>query len=68
MERLGLPHTANEPAGVVTVSIGVATLLPDGTGSTSSQALFAQADGALYRAKSAGRNRIVSAADEVPAE
>lgn len=68
VERLGLPHAANEPAGVVTVSIGVATLLPDGTAGASTQALFAQADGALYRAKTAGRNRIVSAAEEMAAE
>lgn len=68
VERLGLPHPANAPAGVVTVSIGVATLLPDGTAGASTQALFAQADGALYRAKSAGRNRIVATTDDIAAE
>ncbi|MDE1159330.1 MAG: diguanylate cyclase [Neorhizobium sp.] len=68
VERLGLPHAANEPAGVVTVSIGVATLLADGTAGASTQALFAQADGALYRAKSSGRNRIVTTADDIAAE
>jgi len=42
----------------VTISLGVATASP---GSVSSpEALVAEADGALYRAKRAGRNRVVS--------
>ena len=46
------------PKGVVTISLGVATASP---GSVSSpEALVAEADGALYRAKRAGRNRVVS--------
>lgn len=52
---LAIPH-ANSPSGIVTVSLGVATLQP------SSQhlpvELVRQADAALYRAKMAGRNCI----------
>ncbi len=48
----------------VTVSIGVASLLP---GDGSIQALFKRADMALYRAKAAGRNRVVAAAGEAAA-
>jgi diguanylate cyclase (GGDEF)-like protein len=40
---------------VVTISIGVATSMPDEALSWSS--LIEQADKALYRAKQAGRNR-----------
>jgi diguanylate cyclase (GGDEF)-like protein len=46
------------PRGVVTISLGVATANP-GTAS-SAEALVAEADEALYRAKRAGRNRVVS--------
>jgi diguanylate cyclase (GGDEF)-like protein len=44
--------------GAATVSIGVATLLP---GEVSFATLLARADGALYQAKDAGRNRVRSA-------
>jgi two-component system chemotaxis family response regulator WspR len=46
------------PEGVVTISLGVATAIP-GT-AASAEALVAEADEALYRAKRAGRNRVVS--------
>lgn len=44
--------------GRVTMSLGVAEMLP----SESIEQLLGQADGALYRAKRSGRNRIVSGA------
>ncbi len=51
---LGMLHGAtNAP---VTVSVGVGTLNSQGT--HSERSLFAAADRALYRAKSAGRNRV----------
>jgi diguanylate cyclase (GGDEF)-like protein len=45
----------------VTVSIGAAATLPDGSG--AAEQLLARADAALYRAKHEGRNRIALASD-----
>ncbi len=44
----------------VTLSVGIASVVPDH--GSSVEGLIATADNALYRAKQAGRNRIVSAA------
>lgn len=52
---IGLEHELS-PHGVVTISIGGATILPS-TASTP-QELVKQADEALYRAKEGGRNRV----------
>jgi diguanylate cyclase (GGDEF)-like protein len=52
-----LDWSALSPGMRVTVSAGVATLKSDDTPDT----VLARADGALYEAKSQGRNRIVSA-------
>ena len=54
MRNRELPHSSN-PAGIVTVSIGCATLIPQlGQHSAS---LIDRADKALYRAKRTGHNR-----------
>ncbi|BCJ50851.1 hypothetical protein Asp14428_23260 [Actinoplanes sp. NBRC 14428] len=55
VEALRIPHPDN-PAGVVTVSVGlaVASDAADGT----ADALLARADAALYAAKEQGRNRV----------
>lgn len=53
LARLALPH-AKSPHGVVTISIGVATCVPDEAASWST--LIDQADRALYKAKKNGRN------------
>ena len=55
VESLSLPHEAS-PAGVVTISVGVAAAVPEGE---SAAALVANADARLYEAKRAGRNRVV---------
>lgn len=59
LEHLHIPHEASTTAAIVTLSIGVARLLP-AQGGTLGQ-LYEQADKALYLAKQQGRNRVVSA-------
>ncbi|RYF53593.1 MAG: GGDEF domain-containing protein, partial [Comamonadaceae bacterium] len=53
--QLALPHEG-APAGIVTVSFGVASLAPQRD--QLPQELVRHADRAMYRAKQAGRNRI----------
>jgi diguanylate cyclase (GGDEF)-like protein/PAS domain S-box-containing protein len=57
VERLGLAHSASTAAGHVTISIGVASVVPDDA--LSPEDLIKRADEALYRAKASGRNRAV---------
>jgi diguanylate cyclase (GGDEF)-like protein len=57
---LSLPHTET-PAGIVTVSIGVASLVP--SSQQTPEELVRRADAALYLAKQSGRNRLQSAPD-----
>lgn len=49
-------RSERSPFGIVTVSIGVVTMVPDARWSPST--LFDRADQALYRAKEHGRNCI----------
>jgi diguanylate cyclase (GGDEF)-like protein len=61
--QLALPHAANGAhRGIVTASIGAATLLP-GASHASPEALLQDAAELLYEAKRGGRNRVVSRAD-----
>ena len=52
---LVLPHRSSR-SGIVTISLGVASTIPDGSKAVS--CLVAEADRALYQAKAAGRNRV----------
>ena len=54
-----MKRSTGENLGRITVSIGVAALRPGET----PQALIERADGCLYAAKRAGRNRVISEAD-----
>lgn len=50
-------YESNQPGGQLTVSIGVASWLDDATDGT---ALIINADKALYKAKSLGRNMVLA--------
>ncbi|MGB4599098.1 MAG: diguanylate cyclase [Trichlorobacter sp.] len=54
--NLALPHAGIQPLEQVSISIGVATILPKRA--ASSTRLMEAADQALYQSKQAGRNRI----------
>jgi len=62
VEGLRLPHIGNpEGDGFVTVSVGVTTALSAAGGTiTVPESLLLTVDGALYKAKQNGRNRIES--------
>jgi diguanylate cyclase (GGDEF)-like protein len=59
---LAIPHPASSH-GTLTLSIGAATSLPQPA--QPCQHLIRNADAALYRAKRAGRNRVVAHVDTV---
>lgn len=56
---LGIPHEQSNVSPIVTVSMGIATVIP--TAETSPDELVALADRALYDAKRQGRDRYTSA-------
>ncbi|SEQ82080.1 sensor domain-containing diguanylate cyclase [Giesbergeria anulus] len=56
IEGLAIPHACASP-GVVTISLGVASLVPTALGD-GPDALIRIADAELYRAKQSGRNRV----------
>ena len=55
IRELGIPHARSQVSAQVSVSLGIATVVP--TGDTSPTELIAQADQALYAAKGQGRDR-----------
>lgn len=58
VEKQGIPHESSKVSDHVTISVGVATWLPE-KGSNPEQ-LLAAADQALYKSKENGRNRVTS--------
>jgi diguanylate cyclase (GGDEF)-like protein len=60
---LTIPHTGSS-LGRVSLSIGVASVIPDFD--TKPETLIGAADGALYEAKHAGRNRVFAAGYTTP--
>lgn len=57
VESLSIPHETSDVTGCITLSLGVSSVLPNLQ--LSENTLLGQADGALYRAKQKGRNRVV---------
>ncbi len=58
IESLSISHPHSQALKCVTVSLGIATIVP--TAQLSSDVLIKAADDALFRAKREGRNRVVS--------
>ncbi len=61
VEKANLSHPAT-PQGVVTISVGVAAMVP--RAGFSAELLIAAADAALYRAKAGGKNRVEAAGSD----
>lgn len=59
VERLGMPHPDSDAARCVTISLGIATMVPDHQAGFLS--LVEEADRRLYEAKRSGRNRVATA-------
>ncbi|HGX93081.1 MAG TPA: diguanylate cyclase, partial [Candidatus Tenderia sp.] len=55
IEALNLPHEFSSTADHITISLGVATMVP--TADKKAEDLIEAADQALYEAKESGRNR-----------
>ena len=65
VEILAIPHLQSPVSDVVTISAGVATVIPDGD-HPCCRALVEAADQVLYLAKRNGRNRVVAAGVPAP--
>jgi two-component system cell cycle response regulator len=57
VERLAIPHAGKELPGAVTLSVGIAEMTPGDMAPW--EGWIKRADEALYRAKAAGKNRVV---------
>ncbi len=57
IEELAIPHAGSKVSDVVTVSVGVSSVVPDRN--VELRKIIEQADSALYQAKHQGRNRVI---------
>ena len=57
VENMKIPHPMNEYSNYLTVSAGMACIVPDNNNSQAQ--LLDEADKALYMAKETGRNKVV---------
>lgn len=62
LENLSLPHAGSLISDKITISIGIATMVPEQ--SDTAGLLLCIADKALYQAKESGRNRIIQTTQE----
>lgn len=68
IEALAITHRFSGAAPVVTISIGVASMMPVRGDENGFVALIKSADDALFRAKKLGRNQVAAGLDSIEAE
>ena len=61
VREAAIPHGYSEVSAILTISIGVATAVPERGDDNGQDVLVTVADEALYKAKRAGRDRMVTA-------
>ena len=68
VEELCIEHAGSGNADMVTVSLGIATFIPEQQPALEFAGLINQADQALYRAKESGRNRAAFFSENPPGQ